>query len=149
MATTAARDDRLTPNAKALLQVIRARCGKGTTTSTCKSTLANIMSRSTRTIRRYLLDLARWGYVELQTRRGRSGLDTGLVIKITAAALPFFAEPMGLARWLAQKTELPAFEPAFPGVTLLTPKNPTRNISSMPRQERALDWKGLFRQPPG
>ena len=57
MATTAARDDRLTPQAKAFLQVLRARCGKGRVTEFAKATLAAVMSRSVRTIRRYLFDL--------------------------------------------------------------------------------------------
>ncbi len=59
MATTAARDDRLTPNAKAFLQVLRARCGKGRETTITKGTAGNIMARSARTIRRYLVDLVR------------------------------------------------------------------------------------------
>jgi len=129
MATTAARDDRLTPNAKAMLQVIRARCGKGRQTSTCKSTLAAIMSRSARTVRRYLVDLVRWGYLEIETRRTARGLHTGLVIRITEKVLPFFAETKGLARWLAETDPFNPFAasmPAEPRVTKLRPKNEFR-----------------------
>jgi len=132
MATTAARDDRLTPNAKALLQVIRARCGKGRETSTCKSTLASIMSRSARTVRRYLIDLVRWGYLEIETRRTTRGLHTGLIIRVTDKTLPFFVEAKGLARWLAETDPFKpsaGSKPINRGVTLLTSKNDTRKGS--------------------
>jgi hypothetical protein len=101
MATTAARDDRLTPNAKSLLQVLRARCGKGASTSTTKFTLASIMSRSARTIRRYLGDLEQFGYISTEIRRNSRGLHLGLIITITEKVTPFFAEEKGLAAWLA------------------------------------------------
>lgn len=151
MATTAARDDRLTPNAKALLQVIRARCGKGRTTSTCKTTLASIMSRSCRTIRRYLLDLVRFGYLSIETRCTARGLHTGLVITITENVLPFFSEPQGLARWMGETANLPfALEtPGIGRVTLLSPKNQIQKIHSFRIEERALEQEGGRRRPPG
>ncbi len=136
MATTAARDDRLTPNAKAFLQVLRARCGKGRVTSITKGTAGNIMSRSTRTIRRYLVDLVRFGYVELEILRNGRGLHLGLTVKLTALVAPFYEEARGLARWLA---ETPAaefrpfeavFDPGNQGVTRLSSKNQTQTISS-------------------
>lgn len=152
MATTAARDDRLTPNAKAMLQVIRARCGKGRETSTCKSTLAAIMSRSARTIRRYLIDLVRWGYLEIETRRTARGLHTGLVIRITEKALPFFAETKGLARWLAETDPFKPFAASRPvddRVTLLTPKNESEKDPSSEPKEWALKRRGRRPRPPG
>lgn len=133
MATEASRDDRLTPNAKAFLQVLRARCGKGRETTITKGTMGAVMSRSARTIRRYLVDLVRFGYVELETRRNARGLHLGLTVRITAKVLPFFEEAKGLARWLAE-TPKAAFLPfsgsvlsGNAGVTLLTPKNQTSN----------------------
>lgn len=133
MATTAARDDRLTPNAKAFLQVLAARCGKGRETSITKGTAGNIMARSARTIRRYLVDLVRFGYVEVQTRANARGLHLGLTVRITDKARPFFEEAKGLARWLAE-TPAAAFRPfeavlsaGKPGVTLPTPRNQNRN----------------------
>lgn len=101
MATTAARDDRLVPNAKALLQVLRARAGKGASTATTKFTLANIMSRSARTIARYLRDLERFGYVSTEIRSNSRGLHLGLVVTICEKVKPFFSEEKGLAAWLA------------------------------------------------
>lgn len=101
MATTAARDDRLVPNAKALLQVLRARAGKGASTATTKFTLASIMSRSARTIARYLRDLERFGYVSTEIRRNGRGLHLGLVITILEKVRPFYEETKGLAAWLA------------------------------------------------
>ena len=95
MATTAARDDRLTPNAKAFLQVLRARCGKGRVTEFAKATLAAVMSRSARTIRRYLFDLERLGYITTEIRRTGRGLHTGLVVTLTEKVLPFFEEAQG------------------------------------------------------
>ncbi|ALN75848.1 hypothetical protein M673_24130 (plasmid) [Aureimonas sp. AU20] len=153
MATTAARDDRLTPNAKAFLQVLRARCGKGRETTITKGTMGAVMARSARTIRRYLVDLVRFGYVELETRRNARGLHLGLTVRITEKVLPFFEEAKGLARWLAEKPAAimqpfqpfkTVFSPEKPGVTLLTPKNqsnknPLSGIASMKVQRRAGD----------
>lgn len=136
MATTAARDDRLTPNAKAFLQVLRARCGKGRETTITKGTAGNIMARSPRTIRRYLVDLVRFGYVELTTRCNARGMHLGLTVKLTSRVMPFFEEARGLAKWLA---ETPAalfrpfegvFDPGKQGVTSLSSKNQTQIISS-------------------
>ena len=143
MATTAARDDRLTPNAKAFLQVLRARCGKGRTTSITKGTAGNIMARSTRTIRRYLVDLVRFGYVELEILRSGRGLHLGLTVKLTALVAPFYEEARGLARWLAETplAEFRPFEATFDpvkgGVTLLSSKNQNKNISSSASLETA------------
>ena len=100
MATPAARDDRLTPQAKALLQVIRARVGKGYETICTKGGLAGAISRSTRSIARYLRDLERCGYLKTSIRRDGRGYHLGLVLTITEKVLPFFAETKGLARWL-------------------------------------------------
>ncbi len=38
------------------------------------------MARSMRTIRRYLVDLVRFGYIELETRTNARGLHLGLVV---------------------------------------------------------------------
>ncbi|WP_285295719.1 helix-turn-helix domain-containing protein [Aureimonas altamirensis] len=136
MATTAARDDRLTPNAKAFLQVLRARCGKGRETSITKGTAGNIMARSTRTIRRYLVDLVRFGYVELEILRNGRGLHLGLTVKLTALVAPFYEEARGLARWLAEtpladfRPFQATFDPMKGGVTLLSSKNQNQIISS-------------------
>jgi hypothetical protein len=131
MATTAARDDRLTPNAKAFLQILRARCGKTGTTEITKGTMGNVMSRSPRTIRRYLVDLVRHGYIKLEIRRTGRGLHTGLIVTITDLVTPFYEEVIGLARWLAA-TPSALFRPfeavlssGKQGVTKLTPKNQT------------------------
>ena len=148
MATTAARDDRLTPNAKAMLQVIRARCGKGRETSTCKATLASIMSRSTRTIRRYLTDLVVWGYLEIKIRRAINGLHTGLVIRLTDKALPFFTKPAELAQWLAETDRFPVTPCAIAAnhrVTFLTPKNEPPKDSLLKKVARRLEGQ---RWPP-
>lgn len=102
MATTAVRDRRLTPQAKALLVILRARCGNGTRTETCKTTLAYVMGVCTRSIGRYVADLIRFGYIEARPRIGSSGLYTGLVIAITEKVLPAFRKTAWLAGWLAQ-----------------------------------------------
>lgn len=135
MATTAARDDRLTPNAKAFLQVLRARCGKGRETTITKGTAANIMARSTRTICRYLNDLVRWGYIETRIRTNRNGMHIGLTISVTDLAAPFYESAKGLASWLAETPGaiLRPFDgvvSGFKGRTLMSPKNQTP-ISSL------------------
>lgn len=135
MATTAARDDRLTPNAKAFLQVLRARCGKGRETTITKGTAANIMARSMRTIRRYLVDLVRFGYIELETRANARGLHLGLTVRITDLVAPFYEEARGLARWLAERPEAlfrpfdAVLSPLKPRVTLMRPKNQTQILN--------------------
>jgi hypothetical protein len=130
MATTAARDDRLTPQAKALLQVIRARCGRGQTTTTSKTTLAAVMSRHARSIQRYIAELVRFGYIETTTRRGESGLYTGLIIRITEKVAPFYAKAEALAQWLwttTQDTTADLFR-GFSDRTGLSPKNDLNKI---------------------
>ncbi|MFT6658508.1 MAG: hypothetical protein ACJAZW_001669 [Maritalea sp.] len=92
MATTAARDERLTPNAKALLQIIHARCGKEGITETTKGTLANIMNRSTRTIQRYIADLVQFGYLFAHTKRNARGLYVGLVMRVSELTKPFYED---------------------------------------------------------
>ena len=114
MATTAARDDRLTPQAKALLQIIRARAGKGTQTTTTKGTLAAILSRSTRSVTRYLRDLERCGYVKTRTRADTRGFHLGLVLTITEKVLPFFSEVKKLAKWLGESAGLKSVVPFMP-----------------------------------
>lgn len=69
MATTAARDHRLTPQSKAVLQVLRARCGHGTVTPTCKTTLAHIMGVCTRSIGRYIAELRVHGGADFARER--------------------------------------------------------------------------------
>ena len=125
MATTAARDHRLTPQAKAVLQVIRARCGNGTHTATTKTTLAHIMGVCTRSIGRYLADLVRFGYIETRTRRGAGGLYVGLVATITEKVLPAFRKLPWLSGWLAQNaaTSNPPVNGANPDRTELSHTN--------------------------
>ncbi|ORE97089.1 helix-turn-helix domain-containing protein [Aurantimonas sp. 22II-16-19i] len=157
MATTAARDDRLTPQAKALLQVIRARAGKGRQTAVTKGTLAAILSRSTRSITRYLRDLERCGYIVTKIRASGRGLHLGLVLTLSEKVLPYFTETKRLARWLGETAGLKALVPFMPfstktaggkmasrpgldapddqssgkqGMTLLSLKNQTRKDSS-------------------
>jgi len=102
MATTAARDRRLTPQSKALLTILRARCGNGTRTDTCKTTLAHILGVCTRSVGRYVSELVRFGYIETRIRRGASGLHVGLAVLITEKVLPCFRKSAWLAGWLAQ-----------------------------------------------
>ena len=154
MATTAARDDRLTPNAKAFLQVLRARCGKGRETTITKGTMGAVMARSPRTIRRYLVDLVRFGYIELETRRNGRGMHLGLVVRITAAVAPFYEDLKGLAKWLAE-TPAAVFRPfdgvvsSFnQGVTLLTPRNQTRKYPPLRRFKTALSLTGAAAEGP-
>ncbi|MEY9785417.1 helix-turn-helix domain-containing protein [Sinorhizobium fredii] len=103
MSTEAARDDRLTPQAKSLLQVLRARCGKHGWTETTKFTLASIMSRSARSIQRYIAELVRFGYIKTRTRTSSRGLYTGLIVEMTEKVLPYWADVSRLAADLARK----------------------------------------------
>lgn len=160
MATRAARDDRLSPNAKAFLQVLRARCGKGRETTITKGTAGNIMSRSPRTIRRYLVDLVRFGYIELKTRANARGLHLGLLVTLTNLVAPFYEDMRGLARWLAEspKAALAPFtgmiDPARAGVTILTPRNqfqmnPSLRALETPPLAHGKDVERLLRRKEG
>ncbi|MBO0906175.1 helix-turn-helix domain-containing protein [Jiella sonneratiae] len=169
IATTAMRDDRLTPGAKALLVVLRARCGKGRVTEAAKATLAATMSRSSRTVRRYLLDLERLGYIATRIRTCARGLHTGLVITLTEKVLPFFAEQSGLAAWLGETPEhgrlpfrpfvsrlplpIPERVASFPGnrlapagVTVLSPNNQSHKDPFFKRRSAREKW-GCGRAP--
>ena len=132
MATTAARDDRLTPNAKAFLQVLRARCANSRFTEITKGTMGNVMSRHPRTIQRYLVDLERFGYIKMEIRRTVRGLHTGLRIWITELTTPFYLERKKLGAWLASAGPLP-FDGGFTlkgRETLLPSRNQTsKNFS--------------------
>lgn len=92
MSTEAARDDRLTPQSKALLQVLVARTGKGRSTDTTKTTLGIIMNRCPRSIQRYVRELIKFGYIRTQTIKSRrTGFFVGMRIWIMNSVLPFFA----------------------------------------------------------
>lgn len=125
MSTEAARDRRLTGQSKALLQVLRARCGTGTRTETCKTTLAHIMGVSVRSIGRYLHELRKFGYLDLAVRRGASGLHIGLAAIITEKALPCFRRTPWLAGWLAhcEQQDASTANGANSGRTVLSYKN--------------------------
>lgn len=128
MSTEAARDDRLTPQAKSLLQVIRARCGKKGWTESTKTTLARVMSRSARSIQRYIGELVRFGYIRTSIRKGPRGLYTGMVIEICGKVLPYWTDIARLATDLATKmastwTDVRVFSEE----TELSPKNLSQN----------------------
>ncbi len=93
MSTQAARDDRLTPQSKALLQVLVARTGKGRSTDATKTTLGIIMNRCPRSVQRYVQELVKFGYIRTQIRKSRrTGFFVGLRIWIMNSVLPFFAQ---------------------------------------------------------
>lgn len=133
MSTEAARDRRLTPQSKALLQVLRARCGNGTRTATCKTTLAHVMGVTTRSIGRYLSELVRFGYLDRMNRRGPGGLYIGLTAIITEKVLPCFRKRAWLAGWLAQNA--PAHG-AIPDRTELSDTNHSFKESSLNPERR-------------
>lgn len=126
MATTAARDERLTPNAKALLTVLHARCAKTGVTETTKGTLANIFNRSTRTIQRYLQDLITFGYISADIRRSGRGLYTGLVIRIQNLTKPFYEDLNATTDIVvhALRDQLASMlgKPSFSEETIVSPK---------------------------
>ena len=94
MSTQAARDDRLTPQSKALLQIIVARTGKGHSTDTTKTTLGAIMSRCPRSIQRYTRVLIKFGYICTQTIESRrNGFYTGIRIWNMNNVLQFYSKP--------------------------------------------------------
>jgi hypothetical protein len=101
MATTAARDNRLTPQAKALLQVLHARCAQAGKTETTKGTLANIMQRCERSIQRYIAELIRFGYISAVVRTNARRMYIGLEITITDLVKPFYEDFKRTAQLMA------------------------------------------------
>lgn len=120
------RDSRLTPNARNLLGLIRARCGDGIQTAFTKGTMANCLGVSVRSIQRYMQELVRFGYVVADIRRGWGGLHIGLIVKITEKVRPFYARPEMRAEWLKEgmrKAVRSIQMPAKRGRTRVSSKN--------------------------
>jgi len=89
MSTEAARNQRLTPNAKALLQIINAYCGRRCVWFVTKTFLANSMGVHPRSIQRYLADLEREGYLHIDIDQSTyHGMVKGLVIRLAQKVLP-------------------------------------------------------------
>lgn len=128
MATSAARDDRLTPNAKALLQIIHARCARAGETETTKATLANIMNRSVRSIQRYLADLVQFGYLNARIKRNHRGLYIGLILSVTKRTKPFYASLKRTAKLIGQTIEHSTLK------SVINPENPDRTNMSPKKQ---------------
>lgn len=104
MTTAAARDARLARGAVSLLLVLRARVGNTLRTETTKTTLAHCLGASTRTIGRWLRDLARFGYLTARPRTSALGLYTGLILELADKVLPCFRKDAWLANWIASHT---------------------------------------------
>lgn len=99
------RDRRLTPMARNLLGLIRARCGDGIQTAFTKGTMANCLGVSVRSIQRYVQELVRFGYITTEIRRGWGGLHTGLIVRIMEKVRPFYARPAMRAEWLKEEAK--------------------------------------------
>ena len=131
--TEAARDTRLSMGAKALLQIIRARCGKGHRTAFTKGTMANVIGRSVRTVQRYVAELQRFGYIKTEIRRGWGGLHSGLNVWITEKVRPFYAQHDALAAWMADQARAVKREVVktldYSGRTKLSLTNQNNNYS--------------------
>ena len=136
MSTRAARDDRLTPQAKALLQVIVARTGKGRTTDTTKTTLGAIMNRCPRSIQRYIGELVKFGYIRTQIIKSRgSGLFVALRIWIMNSVLPFYVK------------ENPLYEPGSWLYRLKKRRNPEETLFS-PTNNKDIVLKAMKNEKP-
>lgn len=89
--TTAMRDDRLSMGAKACLAVIVAEIGNHASRVLSKGYLAKRLSRSARTVQRYLAQLRRHGYLApLETIRSRAGWTTGQRVRVMPRVRPFW-----------------------------------------------------------
>ena len=89
--STAMRDDRLTPQAKACLAIIVAEIGNQPSRLLSKSYLARRLSRSPRTVQRYLGQLRRYGYLApAELVRSRKGWIKGQRIRAMPRVRPFW-----------------------------------------------------------
>lgn len=113
MATTAFRDDRLTPGAKALLAIIVAETGDYEASGRMlnKGYLARRIGRSTRTIQRYLAQLRRYGYIAAQVIATRAGWCIGQVIRALPLVRPFWHPHNARGRRIQGETELTPTKP--------------------------------------
>jgi hypothetical protein len=87
----AGRDDRLTPQAKACLAIIVAEIGNQSSRLLCKSYLGRRLSRSPRTVQRYLGQLRRYGYLApAELVRSCKGWIRGQRIRTMPRVRPFW-----------------------------------------------------------
>ena len=141
MATRPFRDEQLTGNAKALLAILRAFCGKGTVCHTSKPVLADLVGRSIQSVKRYLFLLMDRGYIRVATRTGLRGMHIGLTIRLVGErVLPFFAQKGLLAAWLAQT----ANSPRNRGGTEMSPINDSSKESSLFRLNTVENMANFF-----
>ncbi len=137
MATTAARDDRLTPQSKALLQIITARTGNGRSTDTTKTTLGRVLNRCPRSIQRYIAELIKFGYIRTQRlKSARSGLYVAMRIWIMNKVLPAF------------KAQNPQYEPNMWINILENPRNSERTKESPTNIKYILNSINSSNKPP-
>lgn len=98
MTTEAARSQRITPNAKALLQIINAYCGKKGYWFVTKTFIANCMGVHPRTVQRYLADLTAEGFLTIDIDQSTyHGMVKGLVIRLAQKVFPRW-----LHKWWAE-----------------------------------------------
>jgi len=89
MSTEAARSQRLTPNAKALLQIIYAYSGKRGWWSVTKTFLALSMGVSSKSVQRYLSQLVEEGFLLSDIEQvEKTGMVKGLFIRLTEKVFP-------------------------------------------------------------
>lgn len=130
MQTTSARDPRLTPGARVLLQVIVAEIGHDPSRILCNGYLAARLHVSPRTVQRYIKQLLAYGYINAETIASeRTGLDIGRRIwTIATKVRPFWHRLRAASRGHkapdpAGKTHAPTEPRSFRGTTKLTPTN--------------------------
>jgi hypothetical protein len=91
-------DPRLTDGASRLAGLIRAEAGKAGEFNTTKLYLALAIERSTRTIRRRLIELETLGYIKVHHVTDDRGVSLGLRIVVTDLLRPYYekAKPGGV-----------------------------------------------------
>ena len=91
MDTTLYRDERVTQGAKVLMTIIVAEIGNGSSRMLNKEYLAQRISRSARTVQRYLAQLRTYKYLpSLEVVRNAAGWITGQVLRVPPHVRPFW-----------------------------------------------------------
>ncbi len=153
MDTQAARDTRVTPGARALLQIIVAEIGNHGSRILNNAYLAKRMSLSVRTVQRYISKLAdpKISYIRVELVRSRAGLDIGRRIRLVAERVRPFWHPerrRAVAKPEAGQNEKREFR-SFSGVTVLSPTNDPTGQKDQSGKRAPIYPQGRPRPDPG
>jgi hypothetical protein len=126
--TRVAADDRLSQGAKNCLVFIVSEIGNRGQRILCNSYLGYLMSRSPRTVQRYIAQLKKYGYIKAVELHCQRGMTTGREISVVASAVRPFWHPEVRAELAAKSITTQTLENL--GTTKMSP---TKGLSDLLR----------------